>query len=68
MKSSFTPTVNTSASYTLEFDNALYNPHDEHNKSGGGILSSTSFSINDSSTVSRTAYFDDDGNGNLIIY
>ena len=68
MKSSFTPTVNTSASYTLEFDNGLYNPHSEHNKSGGGILSSTSFSINDASAVSRTAYFDDDGNGNLRIY
>ena len=68
MKSSITPTLNTSASYTLEFDNALYNPHSEHNKSGGGILSSTSFSINDSTAVSRTAFFDDDGAGNLRIY
>ena len=68
MKSSIEPTLNTNTSYTLEFDNAFYNPHSEHNKSGGGILSSTSFSINDSTAVSRTAFFDDDGAGNLRIY
>ena len=41
----FTPSLNTSTNYSINFANAFYNPHSEHNKSGGGILASTGFQI-----------------------
>ena len=62
-----TPTLNSALKYTLSFNNAFYNPHTEHNKSGGGIISSSGFKIsNDDSTNEH--FLDDDGAGNLRVY
>ena len=63
----FTPTLNSALKYTLNFNNAFYNPHSEHNKSAGGIISSTGFKINDDDSASEH-FLDDDGNGNLRVY
>ena len=62
----FTPSLNTSTNYTINFANAFYNPHSEHNKSGGGILASTGFQIN--GDTSTEYFFDEDGAGVLRIY
>ena len=61
----FTPVV-ASTSYTLNFNNAFYNPHASHNTDAGGILSSTGFYLNNDTTTEY--FFDDDGSGNLRIY
>jgi len=62
----FTPTLNTSASYTLNFSNPLYNPHSGHNATAGGIIASTGFYLG--GVTSTEYFFDDDGTGNLRIY
>ena len=62
----FTPTLNTSTNYKINFANAFYNPHSEHNKSGGGILASTGFQINGDTTTEY--FFDEDGDGAVRIY
>jgi hypothetical protein len=62
-----TPTLNSAVKYTLNFNNALYNPHSGHNASGGGIISSTGFKINDDSSANEH-FLDDDGAGNLRVY
>ena len=49
----FTP-VSASTSYTLNFNNAFYNPHASHNTGSGGIISSTGFYLDNSVT---TEYF-----------
>ena len=61
----FTPTLNSSTNYTLEFNNALYNPHSGHNSSSGGIISSTGFNVG---SDGNEYFFDDDGQGNLRRY
>ena len=60
-----TPTLNTVTQYVINFNNALYNPHADHNKVMGGITSSTGFTI---STNTNTLYLDDDGSGNIRTY
>ena len=65
LRKSFTPTLNSSTNYTVNFSNALYNPHSGHNTSGGGILSSTGFKIDGDTNV---YFFDDDGQGNVRRY
>ena len=62
-----TPTLNSALKYTLSFNNAFYNPHSEHNKTAGGIVSSTGFKINDDSSASEH-FLDDDGEGVLRAY
>ena len=62
----FTPTLNTSTNYKINFANNFYNPHSEHNKSGGGILASTGFQID--GDTSTEYFFDEDGDGALRIY
>jgi hypothetical protein len=66
IRKAFTPTTGTSVNYTVSFSNALYNPHTEHNKSEGGILSSTGFKIDGDAT--NEFFFDDDGSGNIRRY
>jgi len=61
----FTPTLNSSTNYTLEFNNALYNPHSGHNSSSGGIVSSTGFNVG---SDGNEYFFDDDGQGNIRRY
>ena len=62
----FEPSLNTSTNYTVNFANSFYNPHSEHNKSGGGILASTGFQINGDTTTEY--FFDEDGAGVVRIY
>ena len=52
----------TAKGYILVFGNALYNPHADHNKVGGGILTTTGFFV--SGDVAEY-FFDDDGSGNV---
>jgi len=66
MRKEFTPTLSTSTKYDIYFRNALFNPHSEHNKSGGGILISTGFKIDGDTT--NEMFLDDDGNGNVRRY
>ena len=60
-----TPTLTSPTSYTLNFNNRFFHPHDGHNADAGGIIASTGFFINDGSTE---YFFDDDGKGNIRIY
>ena len=60
-----TPTTTTTTAYTLNFNNAFYNPHSGHNATAGGIIASTGFYI---SSATTEYFFDDDGTGNLRIY
>ena len=62
-----TPTLNSALKYTLSFNNVFYNPHSEHNKTAGGIVSSTGFKINDDSSTNEH-FLDDDGDGNIRVY
>ena len=62
----FTPITTAATSYIVSFNNAFYNPHSEHNKSGGGVIASTGFYISGDTT--NVHYFDDDGSGNLRLY
>jgi len=62
-----TPTLASALKYTLSFNNAFYNPHSEHNKSAGGVVSSTGFKINDDSSTNEH-FLDDDGAGNVRVY
>jgi hypothetical protein len=55
----------TPKGYTLVFGNALYNPHAEHNKTGGGILATTGFFVSGDETE---YFYDDDGSGNVRKY
>jgi len=56
----------TSTKYTINFSNALYNPHSGHNATAGGIVSSTGFKIEGDTT--NIWYLDDDGAGNIRRY
>ena len=60
MRKSFVPTLNSSTKYTINFANALYNPHSGHNSSSGGILSSSGLKL---MMIQHYRYFflDDDG-------
>jgi len=62
-----TPTLNSGLKYTLNFNNALYNPHSGHNATGGGIISSSGFKINNDSSTNEH-FLDDDGAGILRAY
>ena len=61
----FTPVSETS-SYNINFNNAFYNPHSGHNATSGGVIASTGFYLDNSTTTEY--FFDDDGSGNLRIY
>ena len=65
IRKSFTPTLSSSTKYDFYFRNALFNPHSGHNKSAGGILSSTGFKVTGSDLEQ---FLDDDGNGNVRRY
>tara|TARA_B100000287_G_scaffold82256_1_gene74913 strand:- start:5525 stop:7396 length:1872 start_codon:yes stop_codon:yes gene_type:complete len=67
LRKTLTPTLGQSKGYTVEFGggNSFYNPHTGHNKAGGGIITTTGFTV---SGFTETFYFDDDGEGNLRRY
>ena len=62
-----TPTLSSALKYTLSFNNAFYNPHSGHNATGGGVVTSTGFKINDDSSTNEH-FLDDDGAGNIRVY
>ena len=66
LRKSFTPTIGSSTKYSINFANALYNPHSGHNSSSGGILSSSGFKVDGDTT--NVWFLDDDGNGNVRRY
>ena len=66
MRKSFVPTIGSSTKYTINFANALYNPHTGHASAEGGILSSTGFKIDGDTT--NVWLLDDDGQGNVRRY
>ena len=67
MHKSFTATTTGATTYTVKYNNAFYNPHSGHNASGGGVISSTGFKINNDSSTNEH-FLDDDGEGNLRVY
>ena len=67
MYKNITPTLNSGLKYTLSFNNAFFNPHSGHNSTGGGIISSTGFKINNDDSLNEH-FLDDDGNGNVRVY
>jgi hypothetical protein len=65
LASLYTPNTAGSYSFTVNFGNALYNPHSGHNSASGGVIASTGFFV---SGNTNEMFFDDDGAGNLRIY
>ena len=55
----------TKSTIKLDFGNKLYNPHTDHNKVGGGVITSTGFFV---SGDTKNYFFDDDGSGNIRKY
>lgn len=58
----FTPNTSGTNTYTINFNNSLYHPHDGHTS----ILETTGFNTNDGS--GREYFLDDDGSGNVRLY
>ena len=67
MYKTITPTLSSALKYTVSFNNAFYNPHSGHNASGGGVVSSTGFKINNDDSTNEH-FLDDDGAGNIRVY
>jgi len=65
IRKDFQPIINTSAKYSIYFRNALYNPHEGHMATTGGILSSSGFKIDGNN---NECFFDDDGAGNVRLF
>ena len=62
----FIPSLGTTKSYNIAFNNALLHPEDGYLASTGGVLFSTGFKVGTDTTTEY--FFDDDGNGNLRRY
>lgn len=65
IEKTFTPTLNTSNQYILNFANAFFHPHAGHNSAMGGVTTSTGFTVVGNT---NTLFLDDDGNGNIRTY
>ena len=63
---SFTAVTTGSTTYTVNYNNALYNPHSGHNASAGGVLTSSGFKISGDAT--NEYFLDEDGAGNVRLY
>ena len=66
IRKNFTPTLNTSSRYDIYFRNAVYNPHEGHRSSQGGVLESSGFKVEGDTT--NVYFLDDDGTGNVRRY
>jgi len=55
----FVPSITTSSTFNVGFNNSLHNPHAGHKFT----ISSSAFTFEN-----QTSYFDDDGNGNIRIF
>jgi len=62
----FLATTTGPTTYTINFNNAFYNPHEGHRQVEGGILSSSGFKI--SGDEVNTHFINDDGAGNVRLY
>ena len=62
----FVPTLGTTTSYNIAFNNGLFHPEDGYLSSTGGVLFSTGFKVGTDTTTEY--FFDDDGDGNLRRY
>ena len=62
----FTPITGSAQTYTINFSNALYNPHSGHQSDSNGILSSTGFKVAGDTT--NEYFLNDDGSGNVRLY
>ncbi len=62
----FTPSVGSTTSYNLSFNNALINPESGYLAATGGIVTSSGFKVGTDTT--SEFFFDDDGEGNLRRY
>ena len=62
----FIPTLGTTKSYNISFNNGLLHPEDGYLASAGGILFSTGFKVGTDTTTEW--FFDEDGQGNLRRY
>ena len=61
MSKTFTPSLNSSSSYTIAFNNAFFNPHSGHSS----VISSTGFKL---SGNTNELFLQDDGKGVLQTY
>ena len=61
-----TPTIGSTVSYNISFNNALLHPENGYLASTGGIITSTGFKVG--TDTSSEFFFDDDGEGNLRRY
>ena len=66
----FLPTIGTATKYTINFENAIYNPHSGHAAStsgtqAGGVISSSGFKYTGDAQV---YYYEDDGAGLVKSY
>ena len=74
MSKLFTPQLDLEASYSINFNNSIYNPHPNHNINQGGVVSTTGFFLKSNTTytigdpISREYFLDDDGAGNLRLF
>ena len=66
LSKNITPTIGSSTTYTIPFNNGLYHPHAGHNADQGGILASTGFYLTGDTT--NEYFLDDDGNGKVRRY
>ncbi len=62
----FTPSIGSTTSYNLSFNNALLNPESGYLAATGGIITSSAFKVGTDTT--SEFFFDDDGQGNLRRY
>ena len=70
MSKTFLPTLGTATKYTVNFENAIYNPHSGHaadttGTTAGGVVSSSGFKYTGDTNV---YYYEDDGAGNINAY
>ena len=71
-----TPEIGLNQSYSVNFNNMIYHPHEGHTggEGVGGVISSTGFFLTadtaytENDEVSREYFFDDDGQGTIRLY
>ena len=70
MSKTFLPTLGKATKYTINYENAIYNPHAGHmamttGTSAGGVVTSSGFKYTGDTNV---YYYEDDGEGNIKAY
>lgn len=62
MEKRYSPNNNEEQSFSLDFNNPIYHPHDGHM---AGVVKSSRFIINTSGGTQKTVFLEDDGSGKL---